>query len=163
MRPTDLYAILPAAFRERVQRAIEEAFSGHVPTSLTRMDGGPSDALLLKLMVAGLTHVVKATVGASPLHDSKRQFARLAIASRLGVAPKLVLALILIVITSTNLIARKIDRIRAHGSPSNQPNGLGFAFGVRPKTHGLHQSVNDQGRTRSLKRSLPSPTVTMTV
>ena len=46
MSPTDLHAMLPTAFREQVQRAIEEAFNGDEPTSLTRLDGGLSKATI---------------------------------------------------------------------------------------------------------------------
>ncbi len=39
----------------------------------------------------------------------------------------------LIVITSINLTATKVDSFVADGVPQNQPDGLGFTFGVRRK------------------------------
>ncbi len=92
MSASDLYAEVPAVFHEQVRKAVEAAFGGEKPTFLSRLGGGLSDALVLKLTVAGEAYVLRTTNSVSPLNDPERQFACMAVASRQGVAPKLVYA-----------------------------------------------------------------------
>ncbi len=91
---------------------------------------GPGDVVLDPFAGSGTTLAVATRLGRNGWGiDLSTEYADLIHQRMAGQ----LLALMLNVITSTNPTATKVSRSVTPGTPENQPQGLGFALGVRRK------------------------------
>jgi aminoglycoside phosphotransferase (APT) family kinase protein len=82
-----IYTPIPVALRDAVERAVRDVFQEAEPESLTLLVGGMSGTMLFKLVVARRVYVLRVVQARTALNDPERQFACVAIAAGVDVAP----------------------------------------------------------------------------
>ena len=83
------WAFVTSPLDPRIAAAIRDAF-GADADAVEPLSGGRSSATLLQIRVGARRYVVRKINGAPPMHDPRRQLTCTAIASELGITPRLV-------------------------------------------------------------------------